>query len=1213
MVGSWWDEFSNNLATDLAPLISLFGEAPTKQYLSECLTKTDIFIFSMAPLGIITTIVSAIRVCGTPSLRAFIGRAQEGAGNAEAELCSSTSRDVCELYNNGGIARVFGRPKLLEIVHDRNATIEDFYSYNPNSQATAGIYPFKDYLKKDNQEWREVGKRPSDEENKSARDDTHFAINPNLSLNVGIKQGSRHWFTAAAIFGGLLQSSVLVWATIARYKFNDVKRDLQDNYAIPLAVIGTFLLCLGTGLCAHLIESSTKERVFERSPKTDGDGDTAASQVYWVQPGTQFVGDQAFDSFAYTHKKGEFTRYITSWKIGRNGNNGPWIWCAITSTSIGFVLQFLGLRACHSSVAVAQLGATILMSVVRSTLRASRLREEDIYLAHKPDLYKTHELDWFALNIGTELGPNPLDSESKQIWTVVSGPYHTAKSFQKAWRLPKYTPPIQGQLLKNENLIFVKMFVEHAGSCILSGFRVDVDDPTIPGNEAYKLQLPEDWWDPHFKMDVGWKSYVKCAPSRWRAAVQSKQSAAESLPMEPCVRAFMYRARLARLTDSWEDKLVSVRSTAQILTKAIESTMQIFLTSDTDFKKGWDSAFTIFWAVHSTLEGADLTGGDIYLSLSREIDTDGQPTGKWHADESELEAVLGLWLWSLRDMRNTSRVHLRRIISPAPDSTMDKYTTTDFYLWRENGGFKIDERKIKLNGQTGLLFGRHNIPVRDCTNLTVLEVAADTTSLQMMCAQEIYALFFSSITHTIENLGGKTEFQKSKGLNYVNENVTKLLRAFTESGLGSTVDAFTCVIPALIIQRKLLPAFEPYLVGRDESDTFICEKNWREAETLLLRPLIDAERLLLWVVPNSQQSQLGSNPEEGPVKSTEVLNHYSLLVLSLCECYRKALYDGEIEFSLGGITKILYQSNLSQQKQISLFGTNCSYMGGNSSNNRDKKRFKRRSRYTLADAVHCYAKAFIRLARFKGRLNPEAFEESIINLQKVLIDRNAISKPDYLLENLLDNERIWGQYFGDTLLQETRKGNLEYTLFLLNEESSLDDGSSGGETLVLAAQQGWYPVVKTLIEYGACLEWKDETCRNAVSYAAENGDINSLNCLLAKGALPDVADSSQCSPLFYAASYGHIDIIKRLLLDKRVDPNAKGSSGKTPLSIAAEHGHEMAVDLLLSIPTIDAEHQDDFQRTPLSLAAENGHVDIIRLLRARQRYLTQLKKAMEIS
>lgn len=70
-----WDDFTNNLATDLTPLLALFGEVVTMQYLSESLTLLDNFIFAMAPLGIITAVISAVRVCGGSSLRAFIGRA----------------------------------------------------------------------------------------------------------------------------------------------------------------------------------------------------------------------------------------------------------------------------------------------------------------------------------------------------------------------------------------------------------------------------------------------------------------------------------------------------------------------------------------------------------------------------------------------------------------------------------------------------------------------------------------------------------------------------------------------------------------------------------------------------------------------------------------------------------------------------------------------------------------------------------------------------------------------------------------------------------------------------------------------------------------------------------------------------------------------------------------------------------------------------------
>jgi hypothetical protein len=105
-----WSDFADNFATDLAPLITLFGEQVTKQFLSESISTIDSIIFAMAPIGIITAVVSVIRLYGRPCFKALVGRAQEAHEVAEAELCSSTSHKVCELWSNGSICRVFGRP-----------------------------------------------------------------------------------------------------------------------------------------------------------------------------------------------------------------------------------------------------------------------------------------------------------------------------------------------------------------------------------------------------------------------------------------------------------------------------------------------------------------------------------------------------------------------------------------------------------------------------------------------------------------------------------------------------------------------------------------------------------------------------------------------------------------------------------------------------------------------------------------------------------------------------------------------------------------------------------------------------------------------------------------------------------------------------------------------------------------------------------------------
>ena len=76
----------------------------------------DNIILAMAPLGIITAIVGAIRVGGPSWLKAIIGRARESRAVAESELMSSTSNEVCELWNGQEIVRVMGEGPIREFV-----------------------------------------------------------------------------------------------------------------------------------------------------------------------------------------------------------------------------------------------------------------------------------------------------------------------------------------------------------------------------------------------------------------------------------------------------------------------------------------------------------------------------------------------------------------------------------------------------------------------------------------------------------------------------------------------------------------------------------------------------------------------------------------------------------------------------------------------------------------------------------------------------------------------------------------------------------------------------------------------------------------------------------------------------------------------------------------------------------------------------------------
>ena len=71
----------------------------------------------MAPLGIITALVAAIRVGGPSWLTAVVGRARENRATVEMELMSSTSHEVGELWNGQGIVRTMGRPQVQEIIY----------------------------------------------------------------------------------------------------------------------------------------------------------------------------------------------------------------------------------------------------------------------------------------------------------------------------------------------------------------------------------------------------------------------------------------------------------------------------------------------------------------------------------------------------------------------------------------------------------------------------------------------------------------------------------------------------------------------------------------------------------------------------------------------------------------------------------------------------------------------------------------------------------------------------------------------------------------------------------------------------------------------------------------------------------------------------------------------------------------------------------------
>lgn len=120
----------------------------------------------------------------------------------------------------------------------------------------------------------------------------------------------------------------------------------------------------------------------------------------------------------------------------------------------------------------------------------------------------------------------------------------------------------------------------------------------------------------------------------------------------------------------------------------------------------------------------------------------------------------------------------------------------------------------------------------------------------------------------------------------------------------------------------------------------------------------------------------------------------------------------------------------------------------------------------------------------------------------------------------------------------------------------------------------------------------------AVNYLIQNraDRVDDASYLLQnKGYRLNLGDSSQRTPLSYAAENGHEAPVKFLLATGKININSSDRCGRTALSYAAENGHEALVQLLLERGA-NANTKDSNGRTLLTWADENKHKGTASLL-----------------
>jgi ankyrin repeat protein len=829
------------------------------------------------------------------------------------------------------------------------------------------------------------------------------------------------------------------------------------------------------------------------------------SKLYWLQPGNQKVGDQVFSAFLAEDSAPK--EYIKSVRDrGFDGQTSK-IYLTVFFTVIGFIMQFIGLRGLHASVILASLGATLVMSILRTCLRTERMGPKENKLKDDREMtaYKQQELDCFAFQ---------LAEENESVGLV---------SFSLHDILPDDSSPDQG---------------------------TDHDN-----------------------------SMVK--------------------------RLIQARVRLAELATTSDDGStvpwdnMPIRSVAHKLSRTIETTM--------DLMSGWGAEFGESFAFPLALECEIKAGTPSQATYPVHLSRGGDSL-RWRMNPNELEAVLGLWTWSLYRLEQDWRLPLYRLIGMDNVEAGKEATYLYFHKWifRQTEARMVN---LKMIDSSRRLFGFDADNFAYDSDILVMETENE---LDVMAAQDIYVHFIKIAFQHLTELGGDVDVSVGLIGDYVAENsrISDLVGCFENCQMGSREDALLCIVPALK-DRGLIPSLAADSANiRARTDRLIRENAW-----------VKAFHLVEWICQ----------------RSSGIDFDYSIFELGyLC---RRALLSNVKAAQLEGFSytckilgsdtrKIFLQtpktslSSLWPQspEDISSWHSFCKQIGwvawrisksihGMEWIQDDLEKLNAHQDTGFSDATAGYKEqAVVGMQAMQQLLtfNPIDPRNSQPNPQDALgywwaqgqgfnaLLYFALSRwVELAAEN--QNQNFIQHAF--TVTANCRSG---YGIEILQRRGADIDALNTDKTsaLMQVVDQQDTEGVQTLLEHGANPNGHDRVLqRRPLVLAAQRGCTAIVKLLLHHGARHEAFDSFGWSALYCAVSENHLETA-RVLLSYGADAN-KGSDGSTPLRSAVAANQIEMVELL-------TEHGADVNlsagigtSTVLMRAAELSHTDMVRLLLAK--------------
>lgn len=532
-------------------------------------------------------------------------RARESRASAEAELLSSTSDNVCELWSGQEVVRALGEPRMKEFVIRTNIHGNKHVNDLAQSLDKGHYEKIKDNSQSMRNFQRGNMKFAEDDEKETYADEAAETARllenkaPNITLNVkgSVASGAELW--AFAVFSTILQSLVLVVSALSVYIWqwrkgsNLVPQDRQYGY--PCFLVGTIAVAAGLVICSHVIEGATTEQIWQPVHE-----EGTNYQVVRLQKSCT-VSEQQFDSYAiFNYSSDPLIR--TSRLNKRNYNFLAAIGTALAIS--GFIVQFVGLRALHWSSTVMQLGATLLLTAARAWVRRGLAKDPTAI-----SIPTGHELSWLAMHIC-----------GLKSWEIPTGVYDPNETQRNASR-----STIEAGLV--HTLLDSRFEPEYFGMLSLGSWQASAGGgpEALAGVHTDGLRV--------FHQDI----------DRVQLSLLKIRKKLETLMPEP-------------------DPTVRI---ANALASAIERTMSL-ACNDTNISTDWGKSFSWIsqggyfnWVMNVALtpESGACRSTDLVVSLKAEQRGTSDEL-RWAADRHELQAVLSLWVYSL--IRRTPEQNKKR-------------------------------------------------------------------------------------------------------------------------------------------------------------------------------------------------------------------------------------------------------------------------------------------------------------------------------------------------------------------------------------------------------------------------------------------------------------------------------------------------------------------------------------------------------------------------